>query len=204
MVAFEENQVPQMLTGGLYQIKNEERLKQLFQLEQRVYETFSQISAARSQANPLPLPICAESLRRVLTPFILYIEPLVQEKARTIGHDYWRGTVSNGEREFYLGELDIPDEATYCNVRGSRELFGIAPIVELPERITYGIKSTAQMMGYQSTDVEYIDTVIPYDCCVAAFRYAKDFLERVQLNLFIEDKLPWEIPVKGYNDERFI
>jgi len=203
MVAFEENQVPQILTGGLYQLKNEERLKQLFELEHRVYQIFSEISAARSRPSPVPLAMCAESLRRVLTPFVLYLEPMIQEKTGVIGHDYWHGKRPNGEREFHLGELDIPHDAEWTNVR-EKSLWGVAPIVELPERLTYGIKSTEQMMGYQSTGVEYIDTVIPYDCCVSAFRFCKDFLERIGLNLAIEDKLPWEIPVKGYNDERFI
>ena len=203
MVIFTDFQIPQQLTGNLYQTKNEERLKQLFILEQRVYDTFDSISSARSQLNPASLSLCAEALRRVLVPFFLYIEPLVKEKAKTIGHDYWTGEMPDGGREFYLGMLDIPNNAEWSNV-SERKMHGISSIVELPERLSYGIKSTVPMMGFKTTEIETVDTVIPYDSCLRAFRLSKAFLERVQLNLFIEDKLPWEIHVPGYNDENFI
>ena len=59
-------------------------------------------------------------------------------------------------------------------------------------------------MGFKSTETEIINTAIPYGACLLAFRLSKAFLEQVQLNLFIEDKIPWEIHVPGYNDSNFI
>jgi len=194
---FKENEVPQSLTGDIYETKNFKRLELLFDLEKQVYDTFSDIAALRSSSRPVPIAQAAEGLRRKMIPLLIFLEPMMKKKAKTIGVDFWDG------EEIHLGALDIPEVVTYCNTE-IREIYGLGRVVDLPERITYATREHTTTLGSSGkAQNQYQDTVIPYDAIVTAFRETRRFMEIVQLNLFVDDKLPIMLRVPGVNDEDF-
>ena len=194
---FGENEVPQSLHGSIYEQKDYKRMELLFALEKEVYNTFSNIAALRSSSNPIPIALAAEALRRKMIPLLLFLEPLMNKKKKTIGVDFWDG------EEIHLGTLDIPEVVTYCNT-DIREIYGLGRVVDLPERISYATRQQSTSLGYSGrVETNFQDTCIPYDAMVKAFRETRRFMEIVQLNLFVDDKLPIVLKVPGVNDEDF-
>jgi len=195
---FDINEVPQSLTGSIYDRKNIDRIQLLFELERNVYKILSDISALRSSANPIPISTAAEALRQKMIPLLLFLEPLMIKKKNTIGIDFWDG------EEIHLGALDIPDVVSYCNT-DIRELYGLGRVVDLPERIKYALPTSSKSLGYSGKrELEYQNTCIPFAVMLKSFRETRRFMEIVQLNLFIDDKLPITMKVPGVNEEDFI
>ena len=194
---FEENEVPQSLHGSIYEQKDYKRMELLFELEKAVYDTFSDISALRANANPIPLTHASQALRNKMIPLLLFLEPLMRQKKDTIKIDFWDG------EEIYLGALDIPDVVSYCNT-DIREIYGLGRIVDLPERITYATRQQSSSLGYSGkVETNYQDTVIPYDVMVTSFRETRRFMQKTSLNLHVDDKLPIILRVPGVNEDQF-
>ena len=194
---FEENEIPQSLHGNIYEQKDYKRMEHLFELEKAVYDTFSDISALRSNSAPIPIAQASEALRRKCVPLLLFLEPLMKQKKKTLGIDFWDG------EEIYLGCLDIPDVVVYCNT-DVRDIYGLGRIVDLPERITYATRQQSSSLGYSGkVETNYTDTVIPYDVMLNCFREVRRFLQKTQLNLHVDDKLPIVLRVPNVNEDEF-
>ena len=194
---FNENEVPQSLHGTIYEQRDYKRMELLFELEKEVYDTFSDISALRSQANPVPISHASQALRNKMIPLLLFLEPLMQKKKKTIGIDFWDG------EEIHLGTLDIPPVVTYCNT-DIREIYGVGRIVDWPERITFATRHSSSSLGDSGmVETKYQDTCIPYEVMVKGFREVRRFMEICQLNLFVDDKLPILLKVPGVNEDEF-
>jgi len=194
---FEENEVPQSLHGSIYEQKDYKRMELLFELEKAVYDTFSDISALRANANPIPIALASEALRRKMIPLLLFLEPLMLKKKKTIGVDFWDG------EDIHLGTLEIPEVVSYCNT-DIREIYGLGRVVDLPEKITFATRQQSSSLGYSGkVETNYQDISLPYDAMVKAFRETRRFMEIVQLNLFVDDKLPIMLKVPGVNEEEF-